>query len=384
MEQAKQRIRIVFIIHKLWCGGSEKALFDLVTLLDKERFDITVFCQHGGGPWEQKFKDAGIKIVYDHSCQKPSNGNWVIKAQNWIKRKKVIKALQRDGVGLMELCYPDGVDIIVSYAVEWRTLTGFSGKAKTVKYVHGDVDTNEGYRKVIERQMDVMNRFDKIICVSEGARESFEKLTGIRENVYTIFNPLNSENVHTLAQEPVQLPKDLPIVCAVGRLSPEKGFDRLIQIHSNLLNKGYMHRLLIVGEGSEREKLERIIAQTNTQNTVLMAGYQSNPYPYMKNSSFLVCSSYTEGLPVIAMECLSLGIPIISAVSSIGEILGDELCGIVTENDDASLEAGMESVLSDKELLQKLQEGAKRRSVFFNGKRMAEEVENVFMDLVKK
>lgn len=384
MKQAEQRIRIAFIIHKLWCGGSEQALFDLVTLMDKNRFDISVFCQHGDGPWEQKFRDAGIRLVYDYSCQKPSNGNWIIKGQNRIKKKRMFTALKRDGAGLIDLCYPDGLDIIVSYAVEWRTLTGFSRNAKTVKYIHGDVDTNDGYREMIKRQMDVMGKFDKIICVSNEATVSFEKMTGIRENVYTIFNPLNSDNVHRLAQEAVQLPKDIPIMCAVGRLSPEKGFARLIQIHSNLLNKGYRHRLVIVGEGREREKLEQIIEQTGTEDTVQLVGYQSNPYPYMKNSSFLVCSSYTEGLPVIAMECLSLGIPIISAVPAVGEIFGDEPCGIVTENDDASLETGIESVLSDKKALQKLQESAKRRSAFFDGRRMVAEVENVFTDLAKK
>lgn len=384
MKQADQRIRIAFIIHKLWCGGSEKALFDLVTLMDKERFDISVFCQQGGGPWEQKFKDAGIRLVYDHSCQKPSNGNWILKCQNWIKKRKMFQSLKQDGAGLMELCYPEGLDIIVSYAVEWRTLTGFSRNAKTVKYIHGDVETNEDYCKLIRRQMDVMGRFDKIICVSNEATASFEKMTGIRENVCTIFNPLNSDHVHKSAQEPVQLPKDVPVMCAVGRLSPEKGFDRLIQIHSNLLNKGYRHRLVIVGEGHEREKLEHLIRQTGTEDTVQLVGYQSNPYPYMKSSSFLVCSSYTEGLPVIAMECLSLGIPIISAVPAVGEIFGDEPCGIVTENDDSSLEAGIESVLSNKDHLKKMQEGAKYRSAFFDGRRMVAEVENVFADLVKK
>lgn len=384
MKEKNQRIKIVFVISKILCGGTEKALFDLVTLMDKERFDISVFVQQGGGVWEQKFIDAGIRLVFDHSCQKPSHGNPRIKAQNWIKRRKIASALERDGEGLIDLCFPDGVDIVVSYGVEWRVLTGFAKGAKTVKYIHMDVATNDDYQHVIRRQMPVMDRFDRIICVSSLAADSFKKFTGISENVRGLFPPLDSNHVHDLAETQVELPQDVPLICAVGRLAPEKGFDRLIRIHKNLLDKGYKHRLVIVGEGQERERIESIIHETQTNDTVLLAGYQSNPYPYMKNSSLLVSSSYTEGLSLVAIEALVLGIPVISAVPSIGEIIGDELCGLITENDDASLEAGIEKVLSDEAFYQQLREGAQRRSTFFDGKRMVSDVEKLFEDLLKE
>ena len=383
MNAKKRRIKIVFVIHKLRCGGTEKALFDLVTLMDKERFDISVFAQHGGGIWEQKFSDAGIPVVFDHSCQKPSHGNPLIKAQNWWKRRKVREASERNGEGLLDLCFPDGVDIVVSYGVEWRDLTGFAKGAKTVKVVHMDVATNADYRKVIMRQMPVMDQFDRIICVSGLAAESFKKFTGITESVCGLFPPLDSDYVKKMAEEQIALPQDVPVICAVGRLAPEKGFDRLIRIHKNLLSKGYAHRLVIVGEGEERERLEAIVEDTATQGSTTLAGYQSNPYPYVKNSSLLVSSSYTEGLSLVAIEALVLGIPVVSAVPSIGEILGDELCGLVTENDDASLEAGIEKVLSDDAFYQQLEQGAQRRSAFFDGKRMVSDVEKLFIELVE-
>lgn len=384
MKPKDQRIKIVFVICKILCGGTEKALFDLVTLMDKERFDISVFVQQGGGVWEQKFTDAGIRLVFDHSCQKLSHGNPLIKIQNWIKRRKLASALEHDGEGLIDLCFPDGVDIVVSYGVEWRVWTGFAKGAKTVKYIHMDVATNEDYQHVIRRQMPMMDHFDRIICVSSLAADSFKKFTGISKNVRGIFPPFDSDHVREMAETPVDLPRDVPLICAVGRLAPEKGFDRLIRIHKNLLDKGYKHRLVIVGEGRERERIESVIHETETQATVILAGYQSNPYPYVKKSNFLVSSSYTEGLSLVAIESLVLGIPVISAVPSIGEILGDELCGLVTENDDASLEAGIEKVLSNEAFYQQLREGAQRRSAFFDGRRMVQEVENVFFDLVRE
>lgn len=384
MNAKRQRIKIVFVIHKLRCGGTEKALFDLVTLMDKDRFDISVFVQHSGGVWEQKFRDAGIPVVFDHSCQKPSHGNPLIKAQNYWKRRKIRASLERNGEGLLDLCFPDGVDIVVSYGVEWRDLTGFAKGAKTVKFIHMDVATNEDYKQVIMRQMPVMDRFDRIVCVSGLAAESFKEFTGITKNVNGLFPPLDSNHVRKMAEEQIVLPQDAPIICAVGRLAPEKGFDRLIRIHKNLLNKGYDHKLVIVGEGDERERLEAIMEDTATRGSTILAGYQSNPYPYIKNSSFLVSSSYTEGLSLVAIEALVLGIPVVSAVPSIGEILGDELCGLVTEYDDASLESGIEKVLSDEKFYQELKNGAQRRSAFFDGRRMVSEVEKLFEDLLKE
>ena len=123
---------------------------------------------------------------------------------------------------------------------------------------------------------------------------------------------------------------------------------------------------------------------TETQDTVILAGYQSNPYPYMKQSKFLVSSSFTEGLPVIAMEALCLGIPLVSSVPSVEEIFGEEECGLITENDNKSLVEGIRKMLTDETYYQKIKSGAERRSIFFDGQRMVREVEQIFLDMMKE
>ena len=175
----------------------------------------------------------------------------------------------------------------------------------------------------------------------------------------------------------------MPLVCAVGRLSEEKGFERLIVIHKRLLDAGIRHNLVIVGDGPDRDFLRRLVDALEVQDSVILAGYQSNPYPYMKQSKFLVSSSFTEGLPVISMEALCLGIPIVSAVPSIGEVFGEEMCGIVTENDNRSLEAGIRRMLTDEVFYEQAKAGAVRRSSFFDGKRMVKEIEDMFLQLVE-
>ena len=174
------------------------------------------------------------------------------------------------------------------------------------------------------------------------------------------------------------------MICAVGRLAKEKGFERLIVIHKRLVEKGIPHRLILVGDGEDRDYISRIVAAMDAQDTVILTGYQSNPYPYMARSRFVVCSSFTEGLPVISMEALCLGIPVVSSVPSVGEAFGDENCGLITENDNQSLLEGIEKMLTDEETYREKKEGALRRSAFFDGKRMAQEVEDMFLSMMEE
>ena len=378
-----EKIRIVFVHDQLVCGGTDQALFDLVQLLDKEKFEVSVFAQKPGGPWDQKFKDAGIRVIYDYSCRS-ATWNPVVKLGNVVKKLRTAKAYRRNGRNLLDVCIPEGFDIIVSYSMWDHVLCGFSPRAKSVKYLHGNMQTNAQFRELILRDRELLPKYDRIIGVSQLATDAFIKATGIRNGVHTCFNPMNSAYVHRLAEEPVDLPQDLPLICAVGRLSSEKGFERLIVIHKRLVEAGIAHRLVIVGDGEDREYIRRIVNAVDAQDSVILAGYQLNPYPYMKQSKFVVCSSFTEGLPVIAMEALCLGVPLVSAVPSVQEIFGEESCGLITDNDNQSLLEGIRKMLTDEEFYQKIKNGAQHRSQYFDGQRMVREVEQIFLDMMQE
>jgi len=376
-------IKILFIHNKLVCGGAEQALFDLVTLMDKTKFDITVLVQYDGGIWEDKFKEAGIRVLSIWDCQKKSH-NPLIKLQNQYKRKKIVKALNHDGEGLLDVCIKEKFDIIVSYNGSTLQSMCFAKNAKTVKYIHGDIDTNPEFCKNILNILDSICRFDRIVCVSDTAKTSFEKITGLRKGIIHHYNPLNSEKVTKLSLQEVNIQNSMPYICAVGRLAPEKGYERLIRIHKRIINDGIFHNLIIVGDGPEKDNLMHMIASEHVDETVIMMGYQANPYPYIKQSLFFVCSSFTEGLPVIAMESLALGVPIVSSAPSVGEVFGDVECGLITGNDDSSLEAGIRKMLTDESFYQRMKKGAEQRSTFFDGKRMVKEIEHELISLINE
>lgn len=378
-----KKIKIVFIQDCLVCGGAEQALFDLIQLMDKEKFEITVLAQKPGGAWDRKFLDAGISVIYDYSCRK-STWNPVTKLQNISKKLRTDAAYRKNGEGLLDVCYPDGADIIVSYSMWDHIRAGFGKNAKSVKYIHGNMETDQAFRELILRDMELLPRYSRVVCVSEVAKKAFISQTGISKGVEAHINPMNSDNVRKLAEVPVELPQDMPIICAVGRLSYEKGFERLIVIHKRLLEQGIENRLVIVGDGPDRDYVRRTVNAMDARDSVILAGYQANPYPYMKQSKLVVCPSFTEGLSIIAMEALCLGIPVVAAVPSVAEILGDEPCGLITENDNQSLLNGIKKMLTDETLYQTAKEAARRRSAFFDGKRMVSEVEEMFLQMMEE
>ena len=378
-----KKIKVVFVHYELVCGGAEQALFDLINLMDKDKFDVTVFVQRPGGVWEPKFKNAGIPVIYDYSCRK-ATFNPITKAGNIMKKLKTEQAYKRDGEGLLDVILETEADIVVSYSAWGYDHIAFTQNGKSVKFIHGDPGTNPVYRDEAIQKKDLLSRFDRIVCVSTSAWKAFRELSGLTEGVQLHYNPINSENVRRLAEEPVELPAGEPIICAVGRLSAEKAFERLIIIHKNLMEEGIRHKLLIVGDGADREYLQRLVRATGSEDSVILAGYQSNPYPYMKQSRFLVNCSYTEGLPVIAMEALTLGVPIVAPIPSIGEIFGNETCGIITENTNADLQTAIRRMLTDEEFYAQTKAGAENRRAFFDGRRMAKELEDMFLELMGK
>lgn len=377
-----KKIKVVFVEYQLVCGGAEQALFDLIRLLDRERFEASVFVQKPDGPWEKKFKDAGIPVIHDYDCRKPTF-NPIRKLGNFAKKCKVAKASRQEGRGLLEVCLPEQPDIVVSYNAWMQDEIAFVKNAKTVKYIHGDPGTNPVYRQEAMEQRELLGRYDRIVCVSCAAFHAFRELSGLGDRTELHYNPLNSDNVRLLSRQPVSLPGDVPLVCAVGRLAEEKGFERLLVIHRHLLDEGVRHRLVIVGDGPDRDFLPRLAKALDVQDTVIFAGYQANPYPYMARSRFLASSSFTEGLPVIAMEALSLGIPVVSTVPSVAEAFGEEACGLITQNSVPALEEGIRKMLTDDVFYGTLKAGAERRSAYFDGKRMVKEVEDMFVSLME-
>lgn len=377
------RIKILFVHRQLTFGGAETALYDLVKLLDKTKFDISIFAIFEGGKREDDFRSLGVRVINPYSRLTP--GKHIIeKAYNVLTSNIILQLLKKDSKHLFDVSIKERFDIIVSYHNEgYCNYASMPKYGKKVKYVHCDVSTNEYYKQRTDYIKRIKYPYDKIICVSEYAKNAFINEYGITENIISIFNPIDSEKITEKSLESYDNPCKGSYYCAVGRLGKEKGFERLIRIQSELVALGLKINLVIVGDGNERENLESLIESLRLQDSVYLVGFQNNPYPFIKNSMFTVVSSYSEGLSLVAMESICLSVPVVGSFPTIEEIFGGYKCGIVSKNDDDSLLNGIRTMIIDEDYYRHCVQEAHKRSFFFNGQNMVKKIEIEFLKLMQ-
>lgn len=156
---------------------------------------------------------------------------------------------------------------------------------------------------------------DVVAACSSAVADDIAKLSKLpRERVHVIYNPTDPD-IEAKAQEPVDHlwfnESKIPVILSVARLSPEKDLQTLVRAFS-IVRKERPARLAILGEGSERTKLERLVKELGLENDVWMPGFVDNPFKFMKRAAVFVLSSKFEGAPLVLAEALSVGIPVVS------------------------------------------------------------------------
>lgn len=156
----------------------------------------------------------------------------------------------------------------------------------------------------------------KVIPVSHGLIDAITKdLSVPKRKMHVIYNPVVTEKLTTDMHKPVDhkwfKEKTIPVVLTAGRLVDIKGYDVLIRAFKEAIPH-VEARLLILGEGDQRESLTALVQELELEDYVDMPGFVDNPYAYMKNADLFVLSSEFEGLPTVVIEALACGTPVVS------------------------------------------------------------------------
>ena len=194
---------------------------------------------------------------------------------------------------------------------------------------------------------------DHIIAVSHGVAREVQRLTGLPdERVTTIYNPVVGPGIAHRALEPVDhawvSDAQAPLILAVGRLTAQKDYPTLIRAFARVRAVRAAH-LVILGEGRQRGKLEKLAQKLNLNADIALPGHADNPFAWMSKAAVLVLSSAWEGLPGVVIEALACGCPVVSTDCPSGprEILQDGAIGpLAPVHDDHALAAAILNVLA--------------------------------------
>jgi glycosyltransferase involved in cell wall biosynthesis len=226
---------------------------------------------------------------------------------------------------------------------------------------------------------------DGVIAVSEGVAQSIVAGTNVSmEQITVLNNPIDLDAIQSGARQPVDHewltdPTLEPIV-SVGRLKRQKGFSVLLESVSRLRESRPEIRLLIVGEGSDRDRLESLAHELDIEDIVSFTGYTDNPYIYMHHSSVFATASTAEGLPTVLIEALACGASIVSTDCQYGprEILCDGEYGRLTPvNDVQRMTQAIAATLDDPIAAKKIRQRAEHFSMEAGGDRYEMYIRNL-------
>ncbi len=176
------------------------------------------------------------------------------------------------------------------------------------------------WRKFLWKKM--YKQVDLVWALSEETANMLKKQLKVpKDKLVVIPNPVIDEEIKNKAQEPVEHKwfrnKDKPIVIGVGRLTKQKDFETLIKAFA-LVKKKVDARLVILGEGEERPKLEKLVKNLGLQEDVWMPGFVKNPYKFIAKSDVFVLSSLWEDPGHVIIEAAYLKIPIVATNCPVG------------------------------------------------------------------
>lgn len=347
------KIKILFLIESLAGGGAEKVLSVIVKHFDYKKYDVTVCPIVDIGVYSEEVK----KYVTCYSPIISYRGNFLSRFWNRIKYKLVYSILPLKWVYKCFIPQGHGVEIAFCEGFVTKLLSRIDSKSRKIAWIHTDLIDNPwpvelGVYRNIEEERIAYSSYDKIVCVSQTAKDSFCKLYGNKDRTITIDNPIDADNIRKKAEHINNKNEDAIRMISVGRLVPQKGYDRLLKVVKRLYDKGYPVKLLILGEGPERSSLEEIIERNDMSSYVVLPGFAENPYLQISESDLFVCSSRAEGFSLVIAEAMVLGIPVVSTYcSGPNELLQDGKYGLLVNNSEEGLYQGIKSLLDNPDKL---------------------------------
>jgi glycosyltransferase involved in cell wall biosynthesis len=206
---------------------------------------------------------------------------------------------------------------------------------------------------------------DAATCVSERIVTDLVSAGVPPEVIRVVPNGIDVDAVQRLANQPpavVRSPTRRTVVAA-GRLSREKGFDLLIRAHGLLRDVGAVpHRIVLLGDGPDRTKLADLADSLGVGDSVVFAGFQANPLPDIASADLLCMPSRYEGFPLVLLEALALGVPVIASPSG-GELLAEGSYGIIVPTESPeSLASAIDQHLRNPAPLRTLAERGPERA----------------------
>lgn len=352
-------MKILFIANSLTGGGKEQVLQDILRELSRASHEITVFLIENNGN-EKEYVLPGITLQHMHNVR---------NKEDFFRKREKVTACYRQ---YLKSDYD--VEIAFSEGAPLRMLVcSPNERSRKITWVHGGWYLGEDspcreypFFNSMEEAGTAYQKMDKIIFITNSIQRRFEKMfQRIFENKIIIRYPVkkqeiiqrsleyhtNIEKMHRFAGRSETMLSGRGydsqfLAVIVGRVENRKGHIRVLYAMSRLFQENCRFHLLIVGDGPEVCSLQELSRLLFISDYVHFIGYQTNPYPYIRNADLLISASIAEEYPMAVCEALALGTPVIATdCSGNAEVLARGRYGYLVENSEEGIYRGIKRIM---------------------------------------
>ena len=352
--------RILFIIDSLNCGGAEKSLISLLSLLDYERLDVNLLIFRRGGVFE-KYIPSQVRVI-GHDLYGKGFMDRIRRMMHQVRFSYLLRyGKKRHGAETHWRAMSRAIkplkgkyDAAVAYQQGMPTffLATNVEADKKIAWINADV-FEAGYQMDYCKQF--YDRMDAIVAVSQKLHEKLSaKTPWMKDRLHCIYDIINPNVIRQLAQETVHdmIPAGGEIsIVTVGRLTRPKNHLMAVEAARILKEKGLNFKWYFVGEGEMRQPIEEKISESGLQNNVIMLGLKENPYPYMSKADVYVQTSTFEGFGMTIAEAKILHRPVVSTnFDVVYDQITDRQNGLIAEMTPESVARKVLELIQNKEL----------------------------------
>lgn len=333
--------KLLFVIPSFGIGGTTVSTLNLISLLDISKYDVMVMPLLNRGVLKEQYASLP-KLKPSLIFESLSVSSWRLMP-NWSRKMfaMVVRFIAKNNkikVILLKVGWRFSLNgeifdtIIACQEQKATTFVTQAPIADKVAWVRCD------YTRIAERRPEdrhIYNIFRSIVCVSEGTYSSFVKLfPEYAHKTFCIHNPQNTDLIKKQGEMPENEPRfliDRTTIVSVGRLDPVKRFSHIASIAYQLKERGLRFRWYIIGDGAERNTIQKSIKGHHMEDTVIMLGAKTNPHYYIKQADLYVCLSESEACPRVVNEAKILGTPTVSTdFPTIYEFIEDGQTGLIS------------------------------------------------------
>ncbi|REC48973.1 glycosyltransferase [Chryseobacterium pennipullorum] len=381
-----KKIKILFRHHSMEMGGVEKVLLGLLNNLDTEKFEMTVCLTLNQGKLRDELPKH-IRKVYLTDGKEDFSGNSVVQKLQLIARRMKLRKLKRNPV-LADRIINDTFDIEIG--MDYRDynviLNSTHKNSKKIGWFHSEINVPK-FQPLVPGVLKSFPQFDHMVYCSHKIKDMmhqyYPELKYPAESV--IINPIPIEEIKRKAEEKLDNFPEGPVFVSIGRLHSRKGYHKLIEAHKRLIDEGFHHSIVIIGDGGEMKNLKAQAASSNVEKTFILAGNQMNPYPYIKKADYFVLPSESEAWPLVIAEALVLQKPIVATnVGDVGLMIKDRETGYLINYEVDEMYEGMKAFLTDPDLVLHIRENLKNIESQFDNQNIFDSVEEIIETLHKQ